>query len=103
MARWYGIIGYAEPVETEPGIWDEKITEYEYTGDSFRNTRLLQSSDSTNDNINVGNQISFVADPYAMEHFHWMRYVDYMGARWKVSNVEVQYPRLILTIGGLYN
>lgn len=103
MARWYGIIGYAELVETQPGIWDEEITEREYTGDSYRNTRLLQSSGDVNDNINVANQISFVADPYATNHFHWIRYVDYMGARWKVTNIEVQHPRLILTIGGLYH
>lgn len=104
MARWYGKIGYAETVETEPGIWDEEITERQYYGDSYRNTRLLQtSSDGVNDNINIANQISIVADPYARDHFYTMRYVEFMGAKWKITNVEVQRPRLILTIGGLFN
>ena len=104
MARWYGKIGYAETVETEPGIWDEEITERPYYGDSYRNTRLLQaSSDGVNDNINIANQISIVADPYARDHFYTMRYVEFMGAKWKITNVEVQRPRLILTIGGLFN
>ena len=103
MAKWYGKIGYSENVEYEPGNWKEEITERPYYGDTYRNTRLLQNSDGVNDNINIANQISIVADPYANENFHMMRYVEFMGARWKVTNVEVQRPRLILTLGGLYN
>lgn len=103
MAKWYGKVGYAETVETEPGIWEEKITEKPYFGDSIRNTRLLQNSGTINDDIKVGNQISIVADPYANQNFHSMRYVEYMGSLWKISTVEVQFPRLILTIGEIYN
>nr|DAJ42767.1 MAG TPA: hypothetical protein [Caudoviricetes sp.] len=103
MAKFYGAIGYAETVETTPGVWEEQIVERYYYGDLIRNTRRLQSADQLNDNINVANEISIVADPYARDNFHWMRYVEFQGAEWKISNVEVQYPRLILTIGGLYN
>lgn len=103
MAKWYGLIGYAEDVETEPGIWEEQFTERYYFGDSIRNTRMLQNSSGVNDNVNVGNQISIVADPYANQNFHLMRYVEFMGTKWKVSTVDVQYPRLILTIGGVWN
>ena len=103
MSKWYGKIGYAENVEYEPGNWEEEITERPYYGDTYRNTRLLQNSDGVNDNINIANQISIVADPYANQNFHKMRYVEFMGTRWKVTNIEVQYPRLILTIGGQYN
>ena len=103
MSKWYGVIGYAETVETEPGNWEEEITERPYFGDAIRNTRLLQNSGGINDNVNIGNQISIVADPYANQNFHAMRYVEFMGSKWKVSNVDVQFPRLILTIGGLYN
>ena len=103
MAKWYGKIGYAENVETAPGDWIERIIEKSYYGDMYRNSRLLQNSSGTNDNINIANQISIVADPYANDHIFAMRYVEFQGARWKISNVEVQYPRLILTVGGLYN
>lgn len=103
MAKFYGKIGYAEQVETDPGVWEEVITERPYYGDLVRNTRKLQNSGSVNDDINIANQISIVADPYAREHFFSMRYVEFQGARWKISDVEVQYPRLILTVGGLYN
>lgn len=103
MAKFYGPIGYAETVETRPGVWDEQITERMYFGDLVRNTRRLQDSGTLNDNINVANEISIVADPFANENFHSMRYVEFMGTKWKISNVEVQYPRLILSIGGEYN
>lgn len=103
MAKFFGSIGYADTVETAPGVWEEQIVEYSYYGDLIRNTRQLQSGETLNDNINVANEISIVADPFARQNFHKMRYVEFMGAKWKISNVEVGYPRLILTIGGLYN
>lgn len=103
MAKFYGAIGYAVTEETAPGVWEERITERMYYGELVRNTRKLQAADQLNDNINVANEISILADPFAYENFHSMRYVEFMGAKWKVSNVEVQYPRLILTVGGVYN
>ena len=103
MAKFFGKIGYAETVETTPGVWEEKITEREYFGDLIRNTRSLQSGEQLNDNINISNEISIVADPFAYENFYSMRYVEFMNAKWKISSVEVQYPRLILSVGGLYN
>lgn len=103
MAKFYGKIGYADTKETVPGVWVEQITERNYYGELVRNTRRLESSGNLNDNINIANEISIVADPYANAHFHEMRYVEFQGARWKVSSVEVKYPRLILTLGGLCN
>lgn len=103
MAKWYGIVGYAETVEREPGDWDEMIVPRAYYGDVYRNSRLLQTSGGVNDNVNVAMQISIVADPFASENFHAMRYAEYAGVYWKITNVEVQYPRLILTIGEKWN
>ena len=103
MAKWYGEIGFAETVETKPGVWVEQITKRNYYGDIIRNSRRLQSANQLNDDINISNQISIVADPYANNNFHSMRYAEFMGAKWKISDVEVQYPRLILTLGGVYN
>ena len=97
MSKFYGSIGYAVTEEIRPGVWGEKITVRNYYGDIIRNTRQYQSSDNLNDNLNVSNEFSIVADPFAYANFQ------YMGAKWKISNVEVQYPRLILTVGGVYN
>ena len=103
MAKFYGSVGYAVSEETVPGVWEERIVEHSYYGDVIRNNRKLQSSSQLNDNIVVSNEISILSDPFANENFHSMRYVEFMGAKWKVTSVEVQYPRLILTVGGVYN
>lgn len=103
MAKFFGKIGYVENVVTAPGVTDEMPKEYEYYGDVLRNTRKYESGEHLNDNLNVNNMISIVADAYAYDHFFAMRYIKWMGACWKITNVEVQRPRLILTIGGVYN
>lgn len=103
MAKYYGKIGFAESVESAPGVHVEKIVERNYYGELVRNSRRLQSANQLNDNINISNEISIVADPYADKNFHMMRYIEFMGTKWKISNVEVQPPRLILTVGGVWN
>lgn len=103
MARFCGLIGYVLTVETEPGIYEEEEIVNEYFGDIIRNSRRLQTTNKVNDDINISNQISIIADPFANQNFHAMKYVEYMGAKWKITDVEVQYPRLILSVGGVYN
>lgn len=103
MSKFYGQIGFAIPTETAPGVWEEQPVPREYYGDLIRNLRKLQSSGQVNDDVNIANSISIIADPFANENFHAMRYVEFMGAKWKITDVDVQYPRLILTVGGLYN
>lgn len=104
MAKYYGTVGYAETVEVTPGYWKDQITERKYSGDILKNTnRWYGSSDSTNDDLSISNQLSILADPYAYQNFHSIKYAEFMGSNWKVTNVEVRYPRLILTLGGTYN
>ena len=103
MAKFAGVIGYAETVETVPGVWEETITERQHFGDWIRNTRRQQSADQLNDDINISNELSIIANPYAMAHFSKMQYVKYSGAAWKVNTIELRYPRLILTLGGVWN
>ena len=104
MAKFYGPIGYSETVETKPGVWKDQIIERNDTCEVIRNnTKWTESSDSTNDNLNVNHQFSILADPFAYQNFHSMKYIAFMGAKWKITNIEVKYPRLILTVGGVYN
>lgn len=103
MAKYYGKIGYAEYDYERPGIAEEVIIEKTYYGDLLQNTRRLQSIDEVNDNLTLSNRISILSDPYALENFHKIRYAEYMGTKWKVNTVDVQYPRLVLTLGGVYN
>lgn len=104
MAKFFGKIGYAITEETRPGVWTETITEREYRGDIIRNIRRLQAPNETlNDNLSITNEFSIVADAYAYRNFHAMRWIEWMGSKWKIASVDVQRPRLNLTIGGLYN
>jgi len=103
MAKFYGEIGYGISVETVPGVWEDVITERRYFGDVLRNTRRLQDGQSVNNDLTVNNSISIVADAYASQHFFAIRYVKWMGALWTVTDVEVQSPRLLLRLGGVYN
>lgn len=103
MAKFYGPIGYAETVEDSPGVYVEHIVERLYYGDVTKALRRLETGESVNDNINISNTISIIADAYALNHFFAIRYVEWAGAFWKVSSVEVQAPRLILSVGGVYN
>lgn len=103
MGKFCGLIGYTKTSEKVPGVWSEVVTERKYRGDIIRDSRRYQSSDNLNDNITISNHISIVADPFAYENFYAMRYIKWMGVSWKITNIEVQRPRLILTIGGVYN
>lgn len=103
MGKWFGKIGYAVTVETEPGIWEEQIVERNYYGDMISDRRKRQNSQKVNDDLSLSNVISIIADPFAYENCSHMAYAEIMGAKWKISDIEVQYPRLILTIGGVYN
>jgi hypothetical protein len=104
MARFYGQVGYAdEAVETAPGVYEDSIVEYSYFGDVLRNTRRLGEGEPINSDLNVNNSISIVADAYAREHFFAIRYIRWAGTLWTVTTVEEKRPRLLLTLGKVYN
>ncbi len=110
MAKWYGKVGFIVSKETtQPGsrlgtgVWVDKTVERNYYGDFSRNIRRLSGPSKINDDLAINNELSIIADPFAYENFHAIRYVEYMGTKWKVSSVEVQYPRLTLWFGEVYN
>ena len=104
MARFCGVIGFGVTREVRPGVFLPDITERgNYFGDVLRDMSHYQSANKVNDDLKIANTFSIVADPFAYENFHSIRYVVYMGAKWKVTSVEVKYPRLLLTVGGVYN
>lgn len=104
MARFYGKVGFAIASEIRPGVWEDKAVERPYYGDVIRNIRRHESGqDKVLDDINISNEFSIVADAFANENFHNIKYIEYMGTKWKVSTVTVQRPRLILSAGGVYN
>lgn len=104
MAKFFGKIGFAETVETAQSVWSPQFKEREYYGDFIRKSRRIQkSNESTNDNISLGNDISIVADSYANENIYAMRYVEFEGNKWTIDSAELEYPRIQLSIGGIYH
>lgn len=103
MAKYYGMVGYALTMKDDGfGVYSPMIVERPYYGDLIRNTKKTQPGEGVNNNITIQNDISIVADTYAYQNFHQIRYVTFMGARWEVQSIEVQRPRLILSVGGVY-
>ena len=103
MAKWFGKIGYSTTEEDEPGIHKPIIKELSYRGDVMSSRWKRQNSGEINDDIGLANVISIVADPFAYQNCSKMVYIEYLGALWKISDIEVQSPRLLITIGGVYN
>ena len=103
MARFYGKVGYAITEETAPGVYEEKIVERPYFGDVTRISSRLQGSEQLNDTPVINNTFSILADAFAYDNFSAIRYIEWMGNKWKIRTVEVRHPRLIFTLGGLYN
>ena len=103
MSKYFGKIGFGVTEETRPGVYEQKTTVKEYYGDIVRNSRRLENGGKVNDDLNINMNLSIVADPFAYQNFHQLNYVEYMGAKWKATSVEPQFPRLIITLGGVYN
>lgn len=103
MAKYHGKIGFVTFKETGTQIYEEIPVEREYFGDVIRNSKRWEAGSDLNDNVQINNQISIIADEYANQNLFAIRYVSWMGSLWKVTSAEVQRPRIILTIGGVYN
>lgn len=104
MAKYYGKIGYIRTAETAPSVYTEQIVERPYYGDVIRNVRRWQNqSEGVNDDILINNSISIVADPYAYQNYPYMKYCWWNGTAWKVSDISIEYPRIIVNLGGVYN
>lgn len=105
MAKYYGAVGFSSTYEdpNSPGDYVEEIVEKKYYGEVIRNRRRWEKTDRINDNLNINNEISILADTYAYHNLNEIRYVTWLGTKWKVTDIDIQYPRLTLSIGGVYN
>ena len=103
MGKWFGNVGFNTTGETDPGVWEQQVTPRPYYGDVISNRWKRQSSSDVNDSINVSNSISIVADAFANENCSDMLYIEFMGTKWKITDIEPQYPRILITMGGVYN
>lgn len=103
MARFCGKIGFSISTESTPGVWTETIVERKYYGDVVRDVRRNQDQAKVVEDFNISNQFSIVADSFMNENLQFARYITYLGMYWKIQSFEVQYPRLVISVGGVYN
>lgn len=103
MNKYYGKVGFAVTEEVRPGVWKPTITERFYNGDILRNYSRRSEGQGANDNIVLNNQVSILADPYVLDNYSNMIFIEIQGTKWKVSTVEIKYPRLLVSLGGVYN
>lgn len=105
MPKFFGPVGFVESQETEEGssIWEDVAVEKNYRGEVTKNTKRWDTGEHLNKNLSISNTISIVADPYVSNHLYAIKYIKWLGSYWEITSVDVQYPRLVLTLGGLYN
>lgn len=103
MARFRGIVGFAESVQVRRGVWEDQIHERQFYGDEIRPSRRLDEVEKVNLDISTNTSLSILADSYANEHAFAIRFVEWAGVFWTVTSVDIQRPRLLLRLGGVYN
>jgi len=104
MSKFYGNIGFSTgSTEKTPGVWEDQIEVRPYYGDMIKRVRRWQSGEGVNDNLGLSNTLEIVADEYIVQNFLNIRYVEWMGAKWSVGDVTIEYPRMTITLGGVYN
>lgn len=102
MNRYYGQIGYANESEVSPGVWKANIEERSYYGDILKNKTNIQQGNTVNPTITISNSISILADQFAYKNINNIRYITFRGEKWCISNIEINAPRIILSLGGVY-
>lgn len=103
MAKFYGAIGYALQGETVPGVWEDTIIERNYRGDVILDQRRWQAAEKLNEDLNLDNSISIIADPYAYENMGNIKFIVWNGIAWKIQSISINRPRIVIQIGGVYN
>ena len=103
MARFCGKVGYVDPDEESKGVFVNKPEEHVYYGDTTNISKRWQTNENLNDDIRLEQNVSIMADAYAYKNYWKIRYIIIDDIAWRVTNVQVARPRLLLYIGGIYN
>lgn len=103
MAKYVGRIGIGHTVDKGYGVYEMVMEEHDIFGDFLQVPKSQLIAAGVNDDITISNRISIFQNSFVMNNLHDIKYLTYGGAKWKVSSVELNYPRIILTTGGLYN
>lgn len=93
-----------DDVEIEPGVYKPQVVVKAIKGSVVSNSYQHQNSDkSTIDNVRITNQLSIVANQFLNKHITNLMYVEFQGVKWKVESFDIQPPRVVVSLGGVYN
>lgn len=101
--KFSGIVGFVKTEETKPSVWEEVATPKHYYGDVTKNNRRIAAIDKIIGDVKVSNTISIVADTFMRENWGYIKYVEWNGIKWMVSDIDISYPRITLTLGEIYH
>lgn len=103
MAKYAGLVGYVTQEEIAPGVWEAEPKHRLMKGDVLRQSNSYSGGQKVNEDVTLQHRISLVGDPFAFDNYSNIKYLVLNGVKWKVTGVEITRPRLIVTLGGLWN
>lgn len=103
MAKFAGLVGYVTQEETVPGVWSPVDNPRMMKGDVIRQVSNYQDDGKVNGNITLNHRVSLIGDAYAFGNYYNIKWIELDGYKWEISSVEISRPRIIVSLGGLWN
>ena len=103
MAKFRGVLGFVYDKETTPDVYTQEVVERTYRGDLMKFSRRWEKTEYLNDSLTMNEEISIVADSYLLDNLYAIKYVKLKGVAWGIQSITPERPRIILSIGGIYN
>ncbi len=103
MAKYAGLVCYVTQEEKVPGVWTPLENPVLMKGDIIRQSSNYQDNGKINSDISLNHRVSLVGDAYAFDNYYNIKWIMLDGRKWEVTSVEIQRPRIIVSIGGLWN
>lgn len=102
--KYVGNIGFlSSNTEVTGGIATQPIISKRYFGEIITTSSRLQTQDKINPDVTINNSIAILLDGYLNNNLSNIVYVEFLNKKWSVSSIELRHPRVILSLGGLYN
>lgn len=103
MAKFSGLVGYVTQEEKVPGVWVPVENPRKMKGDVIRQSASSQNGNKVNSDISLNHRVSLIGDAYAFGNYYNIKWIELHGRKWEVSSVEIERPRIIVNLGGLWN
>lgn len=109
MSKFTGLVGFITQEESIPGVWSPIENSKKMRGDLISssatngNGSRIADSGKVNDDVSLNHRVSLLGDYYTFNNYLNIKWIQIGGRKLEVSSIELQRPRVILTVGGLWN